>query len=243
MAMQRRKLLRWVYEVSFSLNVAWIVVWHYSRTAKGPWVFSPWVHRFYRHFPTREPEVVVAQVLWSIVFCFIGFLVLRLLSWFSATEMFLRTIAGSLSVLGLPVAALTLGGFSNPAGEVLVGDYYQWFYPTEAYRLGLWVEVLVVSACVVLYYLKPGQVSGWLGSVLLLLHFSLWSWASGSHVSLTGLARAYGSLKVAFWISSAYYWGLPVIGFVSSLCWLWYIRPPSANPLEATFRQATRLSD
>jgi hypothetical protein len=243
MAMQPRKLLRWVYEVSFSLNVAWIVVWHYSRTTEVFWLLSPWVNKFYWRFHTLEPEVVVAQVLWSAVLCFIGFVGLRLLSWFSATEVFLRTIAGSLSVLGLPVAALILGGFSNPAGEILVGDYYQWFYPTEAYRLALWVEVLVVFACVVLYYLKPGRVSGWLGSVLLLLHFSLWSWASGSHVSLPGLARAYGSLRIAFWISSAYYWGLPVIGFVSSLCWLWYIRPPSVNRQRSPTFDKTRHSD
>lgn len=230
MATQPRKLLRRVYEASFSLNVAWIVVWHYSRTAKGGWLFSPWANRFYWHFHTFEPEVAVAQVLWSAALCCIGFLGLRLLSWFSATEVFLRTIAGLLAVLGLPVAALALRGFSNPAGEILVGDYYQWFYPTEAYRFWLWIEVLVVFACVGLYYLKSQQVSGWLGSVLLLLHFSLWSWATGSHVSLPGLARAYGSPKVAFWISSTYYWGLPVIGLGSSLCWLWYIRPPSANP-------------
>jgi len=181
-----------------------------------------WVAKVYYRFQTFEPQVVVAQALLSILLAAFTFLALRLLSRFSATEKMLRTIAGAIGVLAGPGVALIFPEAFSFAYEVLIGDYYQWFYRVEQYRGWLCVELLLVSICMLLYYLR--QRSVFLPLVLLVLHFSLWSWTTGMHANLIRLARDYGSLKVAFWISASFYWAIPVLGLFSSACWVVYIR-------------------
>ncbi len=67
---------------------------------------------------------------------------------------------------------------------------------------------------------------------------TLWSWASGMHVSLFTLAHAYGSLRAAFWISAMFYWGLPTFGVLGSLTWAMYVELTSQQRTSRRPRRA-----
>jgi hypothetical protein len=68
---------------------------------------------------------------------------------------------------------------------------------------------------------------------LLVLHFGFWSWLTGISANLIHRTLEDLSLDPSFLISTLFYWGFPIFGFVSTLAWAYLVR--SQN-------QATRLT-
>jgi hypothetical protein len=220
--------LRWAYELFLSLNVAWMIVWFEIQGGRhlGRFFFLPWERKLYFSFRSLHPEAVVFQTLWSVILASLLFLLVHILTRFSRTDAFLRVLAGASGIAGFPVLALHSPRLFSIPYEIMVGDYWQWFYPVESYRPWLIIEVLAASIWATLYYVRQWPVSRVLTSFSLISHFGLWSWAGGMHVNVLDLAHAYGSLRTAFWMSAIYFWGFPILGFLASLTWCLYLRTP-----------------
>jgi hypothetical protein len=196
-------LLR-LQEALFSLNLAWILVWHERVFSKRQ---SSLAHYLYTHIRFIEPETVPEQVCWSVIVGVSIFLLLWLLAQFSMTETLMRTLGGAVSFAGFPLLVVTFP--------------FAFFSPLriEAYSPVFVFETLVVLLCGALYHLRKWPVPEGLSLVLLLLHFGLWAWVSGCWVNPVWEVRDYGIGGLGIWISTAFYLGFPVFGFLSTLSW------------------------
>lgn len=196
-------LLR-VQEALFSLNLAWILVWHQRTRWKRE---SSLAHYLYTHIRFIEPQTVVEQVCWSVILGGSIFLLLWLSSQFRATQVLMRTLGGAISIVGFPVLVVTFP--------------LLFFYPSriEAYTPIFIFETLVALLSGVLYCLRKWPVPELLVVGLLLLHFGLWAWLSGCWVSPIQEVHIYGIRGLGIWISTAFYLGFPVLGFLSTLSW------------------------
>jgi hypothetical protein len=201
----------WTHEILFSLNLAWMVIW-YERVRSSTRLGSlPIVRYLYRNTHFVEPKTVIEQVCWSVVVGVSIFVVFRLLSRLSVTRAFLRTVGGALALTGFPFFTV-----SFPLAL---------FSPLRIEACGPWLipEALVVLLCGSLYYLRKWPLSAGPSVGLVLLHFSLWSWASGTWVNPAQEVRVYGLGGVGIWISTVFYIGFPLLGFLSSLAWARYV--------------------
>ena len=196
-------LLR-IQQALLSLNLAWILVWHEHVHPKPP---SSIAYFLYTHIRLIEPDIVLEQICWSLIVGACLFLLLCLLSQSQAIQALMRALGGAVSIAGFPVFVVTF--------PVL------FFYTSriEAYAPTLVLETLAVLLCGGLYYVRKWPVPTALSLVLLLLHFSLWAWVSGCWVSPTQEVRVYGLRSLGIWISTAFYLGFPVLGFLSTLSW------------------------
>jgi hypothetical protein len=225
----------WVYrallEASLSLNVAWIIVWIIRADgALAAWPsYSSWIDRLYLHVEVQEGMIALEQVLSSAILAILLFVVFRMMSKFSLVERLFRIYAGPSSLIAFPVVALVRPRAFSLPHEVLFGAYWQWSYRVEVYWRWLLLEVLLVLLCTGIYFLAEFGIRRSIVSSLLLLHFGLWSWATGMHANLLYLLRIYGSPKPAFWISALFYWGFPVFGFLASVAWALYVKMPTAT--------------
>jgi hypothetical protein len=202
----------WAYEVFFSLNLAWIVIWHERMSSSSRLYSLPIVRYLYRHTRLVEPETVIVQVCWSFIVGGVMFLLLRLFSRLWSTGALLRSVAGILALTGFPFLAVCLP-FAFP-------------YPThvEAYTLWLVFETLVALLCGALYYFQKWPIPAGPTVALLFLHFTLWAWVTGTWISPLQEIRVYGLGGSGIWISTAFYFGFPVLGFLSSLTWAKVLR-------------------
>src|SRR5258708_17689072 len=110
---------------------------------------------------------------------------------------FLRSVAGFISLLALPIS---------------------WFYVTQVlgpvpFSLNLprpWLisELMLIIGCAVLYLLAKWPLPKWSGVLLLALHFGFWGW----------LALGPYFWRYPFWAV------FPMAGFCSSLAWGYYVR-------------------
>lgn len=214
--------LRWVYEFLFSLNLVWAVVWverAKSKLPEGPFVapFVPaLIRRVYRHVGALQGETVWDQIIWSIVLAAFIFLILRLAARFWIAGAFLRSLAGISALAAFPLAAL-----QYPIGFLQAPAFGNPFAIRTPWLAG---EVIFILICGSLYYLGKWPIANGLSILLLILHFGLWSWLTGTYVNLFVWARAYGRVSLGFWASAAFYWGCPVIGFLASLTWGLYVK-------------------
>jgi len=212
--------VRWVYEFLFALSLGWLTIW-YERMrspASLSWLYSsPLVQYPYWHTRHVEPETVLVQDVWSLVLSLVIFLILRLLARFSVTGTLLRTVGGAFVIIGFAFFALRFPVYFFDPSRISFGGF--WF-PLEA------MVALIVG---ILYYLRKWPLPAWIGLLLLFLHFGLWAWVTGCWVSPPQEIRAYGLGSLGIWISAAFYWGFPVIGFFSSLIWGLYVRLPTSN--------------
>src|ERR1700690_2627602 len=68
MTIKPRRLLRWLYELTLSLNVAWLAVRLYIYQHPTPhFPLEAWIAKVYNSFRTFEPPVVVGQALLSVL--------------------------------------------------------------------------------------------------------------------------------------------------------------------------------
>jgi hypothetical protein len=93
------------------------------------------------------------------------------------------------------------------------------FVRIEEYTPMLVFEMLLVLLCGGLYHLRKWPIPESVSLILLLLHFGLWAWVSGCWVSPIQEVRVYGIGGLGIWISTAFYFGFPVLGFLSTLSW------------------------
>jgi hypothetical protein len=201
-------LLR-IQEALFSLNLAWILVWHERVRSKRQ---SSLAHYLYTHIRFIEPQTVVEQVCWSLIVGVSIFLLLWLLSKLWTTETLMRTLGGAVSIAGFPLLVVTMP-------FVLLHRLI-----IEAYAPIFVFETFLVLLCGGLYHLRKWPVPESLSLVLLFLHFGLWAWVSGYWVSPMWEVRVYGIGSLGIWISTAFYIGFPVLGFLSTLSWALYDR-------------------
>ncbi len=220
-----RKWVRWVHELLFSFNFAWITTRYEGIRGGGlvPWLpnsrFSSIVYVFLEHLSWRlhiqePPSVLVLEVL-SFFVAIVVFLVLRLLARFSLTGGFLRTFVGVFAIAGFPFFALC----------------YPWalFQPFQIESHGLWFfvcEAVVAFICGILYYLRKWPLPALFSILLLLSHFGLWGWETWNYVSIPREIQIYGFWSLGIWVSTTFYFAFPVFGFLSSLAWGVYSRMP-----------------
>lgn len=204
-------LLR-IHVALFSLNLAWILVWHERVEAKQE---SSLAHYLYTRIRLIEPQTVVEQVCWSIIVGSSIFLLLWLLTQFAITQRLIRTLGGAVCIAGFPLLVVT--------------------YPFDFFHLSiqpyapmLVFETVVVVLCGLLYSLRKWPVPNAVSLLLLFLHFVLWAWFSGCWVNPTWELRNYavygGIWGLGIWISTAFYLGFPVLGFLSTMSWALYDR-------------------
>lgn len=128
------------------------------------------------------------------------FLFLRMLARLSLSDVFLRTFAGILAVLGFPVA---VGYVTVPGYMHMFGSFARAILYAYAPHRWLGIEVAVALMSIFLYIFLKWPVR--LGLLLLVSHFLIWTWFA----SLGGER----SLLV-----------YPLVGFLASLAWGAYVR-------------------
>ena len=134
------------------------------------------------------------------------FLCLRMLARFSISDVFLRTFAGIVAVIGFPLAAgyISYLGYLHMLGSIPRALLYAY----APYRW-LAIEVMAALVCVLLYvFLKWPSKARW-GLLLLGLHFAVWTW-----------------LVLLGFFSLVY----PLLGFLASLAWGLYVRQSAESP-------------
>lgn len=213
------KLVGWAQLSFFSLNVAWIAVWcqplklYFWEHAHWMLLYKDW------RLPLAMPQGpgVLIQVMLSFVLSVPLFLVLLLLVRVTAVEGFLRAFAGAFAVVAFPFYVL------------YVSYAFSWGYPpypsvAEHARL-LFVETLVILACGVLYYLRIRTISWAVSLLVLLLHFCLWAWKAGTYTFASwDDYSSYPLMPIPILIGYAHFYGFPVIGFLSALSSVIYLK-------------------
>ena len=203
MPSSKPRLLR-IQEVLFSLNLAWILVWYERTRYKGESSVARYLYTYIRFI---EPETVVEQVCWSVIVGLSIFLLLWLLSQLCTTETLMRTFGGVVPIAGFPLLVVTMPSlFFRPV-------------TIETHAPKFVFETLVILLCAGLYHLRKWPIPDGISLVSLFLHFGLWAWVSGCWVSPMQEVRVYGIGGLGIWISTAFYLGFPVLGFLSTLGW------------------------
>jgi hypothetical protein len=205
-------LLR-IQEAFFSLNLAWILVWHERWRSKQQ---SFLAHYLYTHLRFIEPQTVIEQVWWSLIIGIFIFLFLRLLSHCGRLERLLLSPGAAVSIAGFPMLVVTF-----PL-------WFDHFVRIEQYTPILVFEMLLVLLCGGLYHLRKWPIPESLSLIVLLLHFGLWAWVSGCWVSPIQEVRVYGIGSLGIWISTAFHFGFPVLGFLSTSSWAFHDRSATA---------------
>jgi len=191
-----------------SLNIAWIVIWH-SRVnshALFSWTGAAlYIGELARRLRISEPATVLEQVVWSVAFSVVVFSLLFLPTLFPSLRNLVYYPSGVFALAGFPLLAVCFPG--------------DLFYPTRirSYSLLLLLETVAVLIPGSLYYFRKWPVPLGRITALLIFHFGLWSWATGSWVSPLQEIRMYSPLSPSMWISMAFHWGLPLLGLFSSL--------------------------
>lgn len=204
--------MRWLHEIFFSLNLAWIAVWRWRMGRSVPLYPLPVVRYLYGHTHFVEPQTVIEQVCWSVIVGMFIFVLVRLISRLWLVEALMRTVAGALALAGFPFFSLT--------------DRFAHLMPlrTDAYAPFLLFETLVVLLCATLFYVGKWHLPAGLSIALLFLHFTLWAWITETWVSPIREIRGYGLASLGIWISTLFHFGFPLLGFLSSLAWARYLK-------------------
>lgn len=208
---------RHIQEFFFFLNLAWLAIWSQATSSKSIFFWRhdlPFVHYLYLHSGVFEPEWVVDQIVWSLCLAVLLFGLMQFLRRPWRVSPVLQIPAGVIAVAGFPLLALykPILFFRNPR---LTNAGLTW---------PLFFEIAAAVACACFYYLRKWPLPSAASVLLLVMHFGLWTWLTGTDVSLIFNARQYGSTGIAFWASSLFYWGCPVFGFLASLAWGLYVR-------------------
>ncbi len=190
-----------------SLNIAWIVIWHarVSSHALFSWIQAPlYLEGLSRRLRISEPPTVLEQLVWSLGLSVVVLALLLLPKLFLPLRNPVYFAVGVFAVAGFPLLALC---FPDDL-----------FYPTRirSYSLLLFVETAAVLILGLLYYFRKWSVPWAPSTALLISHFGIWSWVTGSWVSPLQEIGVYGLLSSGIWISMAFHWGLPLLGFFSS---------------------------
>lgn len=203
-----RPITSFLLNGAMALNLAWLVVW-YQRA-----VGSPWLH--IRHPQRFEPISAEEQIVWSLTLAMIFFVALQIVARRPSHRRALLLISGLVSLVGFPGLALYEPGFFNQPPE--------WHYRIPS----IWLSIEAAAALILgaLAAERQRRLRMPLMTILLLAHFSFWAWLTGSYVSFE-MERYYfsrGVFDLRAWVPNIFFFGFPVIGFVSSLSWALNVR-------------------
>jgi hypothetical protein len=214
-AHKTKPYVRVIYEALLSLNVAWLMIWYFGqRGSLEP--LSHYLINLYRHSQITEPQIVLEQVAWSLVLATLIFLAFRIVAHVSESTVLLLTLAGAIALIGFPLLDLCFPDlfFQSLANQ---GRF-------TVQTLWLVLEMLLTLTCGLLYYLQRWPIPTGPSILFLALHFALWGWITGNYVGLRTEIQHYGFGSFAFVVSTMFYFGFPVLGFLSSLGWAAYVR-------------------
>jgi hypothetical protein len=232
---QSVRRLRWALELLLSLNLAWLTIWveRVRSKALGGRYADSLIRGLYRtlRVDVNEGPTVLDQIVWGLFLAAVCFLILRLLSHFAATRDALRRLGGALAIAAFPAATLLSPlGFLDPNRL------------TGAYRVGLALEVGIISICAFMYYLQKPWMSVRLMTVLIFVHFAFWAAVTEGNTDLPSYIRmaqnapSNGHPWLSLWFSMSFHFGAPLIGFLTSVIWTRYVKS-SRGPTMDTVRQ------
>jgi hypothetical protein len=207
--------VRVTYEALLSLNAAWLMIWYFGQRGSLEQL-SHYLINLYWHSQITEPQIVLEQVAWSLVLATLIFLAFRIGAQVSQSTVLLHTLGGAFALIGFPLFGLRFPDlfFQSLANQ---GRF-------TVQTLWLVLEVLFILNCGLLYYMQRWSIPTALSILFLALHFGLWGWATGNYVGLRIEIQHYGFGSFAFFVSTMFYFGFPVLGFLSSLGWAFYVR-------------------
>lgn len=198
----------------FSLNLAWMTTLY---KGDGLWIRGEyWPHhqlpRFlYLQTWMPDPPVVFFLLACAFALSIPTFLTLLLMARASLARTCLGAFAGAFAIVGYPFFALRLTNYLWDVTRI----------PGHEFRLLL--EAVAVLGCGVLYYLRRWRLPTRVSVLLLLVHFSLWAWATNCYASPFTAMEVYPQrmpwlvkgLGICF--SMMFHYSFPVIGFLSAL--------------------------
>jgi hypothetical protein len=217
---------RWIHEYLFLLNLAWAIVWIerecvVSKYGVGGHAVASYFHRIFRYpIALLGHPGFLEQTVWPLIVATVAFAFLRVLSRFAATDVALRTIAGAAAIGGGPLALWITDGF-----------FLQRNYRIESLYIAISLDVIFVSICAILYYLRRPPLSAPLMVVVLLVHFTICVWMTKGYTDILSCFSAYHQrfhswgrtfATCSIWI--AFRTGFPVVGFLSAVLWVFYVR-------------------
>jgi hypothetical protein len=211
----RANRLRHVHEFFFSLNLGLAVrlatVERFSFFSEIKLQF--WINRHLHLHPHSNVGGHTAFFIWALLLVLCIFLLLRLSSSTFLVKWVLRSAAGIVSLVALPVCWLReIHLFPVPPGLP---------NPPSPFVL---VELVVTVVCALLYLYAKWPLPAWCSISLLILHFGFWGWLL--------LGGPY------FWLSP-FRLIFPLAGLCSVLAWGAYVaqlaktpQPPKPVPAE-----------
>lgn len=197
-----RNRVRLIHEIAFSVYFPLLLILVNSiRSAQHP-ARPSWINEFQLLIAGNKGAYsyyYLAFVILWVSSAAVLFFCLRLAARLSLSDVFLRSFAGLVAVLGFPVAVayVTVPGYMHMFGSFPRAILY-------AYAPHLWlgIEVAIALVCIFLYVFLKWPVH--LGLLLLVSHFLIWT-------ALASLGREKSLLVY------------PLFGFLASLAWGGYV--------------------
>jgi hypothetical protein len=238
--------LRLACEYTFSLNVAWGIVWAERSTHKflGGHVAANYVAGLLRGtYQIASPvggHTVPEQLVWSLAGSLVVFCLLRSLSRFALLQAPICALAGLTGITLFPIVM-------KPSLFV--------FEPTYRFQflnIMFLSEVGVVLVCALLFGPRKRFIAFPVFVTALIAHFTLWAWLTSSYINIPLLLsslrnsayyqpwpRTLGTLSLAILFN----FGFPVIGFLASLTWALYIKKPDSPMPQLTWERTSRVTE
>ncbi len=197
--------IRYAHEFLFSLNVALVAKLEgnqepnrlFSFFDSGEISLQSKINGFLHLHPHHAVGANTAFLILALGMALCIFLVLRIASRTRVTEQLVRTAAGIVSLLVLPIAWLSVTNLLGAASGL----------PNPSHPL-LWLELLIVTVCAVLYLDARWPFPQWFGLLLLAVHFGFWNWiVSGGQY---------------FW-RDPFRLAFPLAGFAATVLWALYV--------------------
>lgn len=209
------------HKLVFSFLVAWLAVWHEHLTPRPIWgATSAWVRNYWSRI-SPEPVIVLEQVVWSAVLGSVLFLVVHLYAMFRPRRRsFVGALTGVASICGFSFFALLFP--------------MSFFYPfrVESWTFWLALEIAALLICGTLYWIGKWPCSTGPTVGLLVLHFGLWAWVTGTWSNPIREGQS-STMKVAgILISTLFFFGCPVLSFLSTVTWGLSLQSPARSSIQ-----------
>ncbi len=197
--MPRKDYLRIAHEFLFSLNLGLVVrlAMAYANYYHTEGTLKFWLNRQLHLDPHSDVGGNAAFLLLALEITLSIFLLLRIFSQISLIRMFLLYAAGIVSAVALPFSWLYGAHLYEPPPGL----------PNPPHGL-LFLELVAVTVCAILYLLAKWPLPGWGGILLLILHYGFWGW-----LFLGGPYFWLGPFKLLF----------PLAGLCSAVAWALYV--------------------
>jgi len=206
------RMAGWAQFFLFSLNLAWIAVCYELGHVNGylalhlswrwPVQYLGWRVPLYMPWPPGVAHQVVLSLALSVPL----FLTFLLLARVAPVGVFLRAFAGVFAITAYPLFALRFP------------DHFPYATAIAENATLLSLETGVVLVWGVLYCLRKWPLSWAVGVPLLFSHFSLWAWKAGNYdLYAWDVPSMYYPRIIVVLVATLFFFGFPVIGFLSAL--------------------------